>query len=138
MGMNFTSLVIGVIIVSMLALGLGSFMADLSSTYGVPMNQTYVNTYAKLNEISNITNNINDQVISDSTSTGDVAETLLSQGGASIKLSLSGIGLIGAMLQDASGELGLPSWFVGGILGIIIVSLAFLAITVLTKAFKSL
>jgi len=138
MGMNFTTLTVAIIFMSMFALAIGAFMVDLSSNYQVPINQSYTNTYQKLNEITNITNEINAEVIGDSSTSSTSSEALFQQGQSAVLLSFGGIGLIGAILQDGAEVIGLPYWFIGGILAIIIVILSFLLFGVFTRAFQKL
>lgn len=134
-GMNFTSLSIGILILSMFAIALGGFLVDLGTTYGIQVNESYTNTYAKIGEISNITNQINQQVIGDDATSSTTSEALFQQGQSAVIISFKAIGLIGAVLQDAGTLIGLPYWFVGGILAIILVILGFLAIAIITKQF---
>lgn len=139
MGMNFTSWIVGIIVVSMVFIGFGSFMGDLGRNYGVEVNQSQFETFNKLDEIINTTAEIHGEVIGEETSTGDVSDNLITQGLSAIKFAMTGgIGLVRAMLLDASNWLGIPSWFVSGILAIIIIILSLVALTILTRAFKNL
>ncbi len=135
MGVNFTSLAIAVILLSMIALGLSGFLADMSDTYEVEINQSYSNTFDKLEEISNQTNELSNNLVASGATSGDIDTALFQQAQGSVLLSFAGIGLIQAMLLDASNDLGLPSWVVGGTVAIIIVMLAFLAFSALPRLF---
>lgn len=136
---NFTTLIVGVIIVGMFALGITTFMGDLATTYGLPYNDSSLETFKTVQEMDNLSQQINNEVFNDETSsTVDFVESLASQGGATMKMSFKSVELIKSMLQDASSYIGIPAWLVGGILAIIVVILSFLAISVLTKSFQKL
>jgi hypothetical protein len=136
MGMTFSSLGLAIIAVSMFALAMTGLMVDLSSKYGVPVNQSYPETYNKMQQILNDTNQIGEAVTGDAeTSALSQSDALLQQGGAAIKTSFGGISLIGAMLRDVSNFIGLPTWFVGGVIAMIIVVLGWLGIAILNRLF---
>lgn len=138
MGLNFTTLTISIIVVSMFALAIGSFMVDIGSRYGVSVNQSYTHTYDKMQKISNISNQVSQQVIGDEATSSSQGEALFQQGQSAMMLSFRGTELIGAMGQDATEEIGIPWWFTGGVIAIIIVILGFLLFGVLLRAFQKL
>ena len=135
---NFTSLTVGVILVAMLGLGMISFMTHVTGEVGVVANTTPMRSFVKMQEISNISQNINYQVTSDETSIGAVLDNLASQGVSSIKIGMMSIGLLKDILLDLSEYMGLPYWFVGCLIAIILVILSYLAITILMRAFQQL
>jgi len=133
---NFTSFAVGIIAMSMLALAASTFMIDLSTFYGVPINsQAYPETYNKLNEMLNVSNQIGIGVTGDTTSTGSTSDALLQQGTSAVKIAFSTIGVFKALLIDSTNALGLPWWFGAGVVAMILVILGLLAIAIITKQF---
>lgn len=138
-GMNFTTLTVAIILVSMFALSIVELTAGLANRYNVVFNDSYPNTFNKINQITNQTNQINAQVTGADTSSGtSTTDALFQQGQAAIGLSFQSLGLISALLTDSADALNLPSYLVGGILGMIIVILSLLALTILMRAFQKL
>lgn len=135
---TFTSLGIAVIMVSMVVLGYTAWVTELSVNYGIPVNMSLPNTANKLLEITNLTNEINNQVVNDDTTAGDPLASFASQGATAVKISLSGVSLVRAMLLDSSEYLGVPSWFVTSLIAILLLILGLLALTVLMRAFQKL
>jgi len=134
--MNFTSFAVGIIAMSMLALAASTFMIDLSTFYGVPINSAaYPETYNKLNEMLNASNEIAAGVTGDTTSTGSTSDSLLQQGASAVKIAFSTIGVFKALLIDSTAVLGLPWWFSAGVVAMILVILGLLAIAIITKQF---
>ncbi len=139
MAMNFTSLLVAIVIVSLTALSMGDLWIGLSNNYGVEANTTYLKTYSVLVNITNTTDEIASGFIGDETSVGSIIDSLTSQGYNVIKIAfVDGFALIRAMLQDASYHLGIPARFVGGIIAIIMIVLVLLGFTIIIKAFKRL
>ena len=138
MGVNFTSFTLAIIMVSLCAVGFGAFMVDLGATYGVPIDPAYSNTYDKTNEILNKSNQITQTVSGNIATTDSISDIWVLQGTSAIQLGLQGTSLIKAMLLDAANIIGLPYWFIGGVLAMILVVLGYLAISALSRQFIQL
>lgn len=136
--MNFTSFIIALIIVSMFAGSFGIFLGDLTTTYNITTNTSFVDTYNKIDMLVNKTNQINNQVQGQESQEGDTTTSLLKIGFATASIVYSAIGLVNSMINDISLTIGLPPFIVGGVLAIIIIILGLYVISVLTKSFFKL
>lgn len=140
--MNYSTFTLGILVLVMTAAGIGNLIGNIQENYAsdnnVSINTTFVETYAQVEIMVNKTEQLNNQVQGEGPEEGDITTALLKQGATSIQIMYGGISLTKAMVNDFSVTLGIPTYITGTIIAMLIVALAYLAMTILTKTFQRL
>lgn len=138
MGISFTSFTTSIIIVSLVAIAMSGLLMDSVQKYGVSVPQDYTRTFDVLNQSINQSNNIREGVLGSEASSSDSATAIIQQSQSAIITSFAGINLIKGMLLDMGGIIGIPAWFIGGLIALLIIVLGYLALTYLSKQFHKI
>lgn len=132
---TIASIIIGVILFSMIVVGMTVPAANLASNYDVGYNSSYQDTYNQVNTISGYTNSTY-KAFQES----NVEETTF--GVSKVQAAFGAVGLIFKMptiiygiMSNLAIDLQLPVWFIGGMFTIIILILTFTLVSVFIQRF---
>lgn len=119
------NIIIGIIILSMVVIGFTGLVGELKGDYGVSVDTSFNGTYGKIDDMTSKT-----QELANSTKGNQLSSAYeISAGGLSaISLLWDSLGLLNTMLEELSVEIGLPTWFIGGVIAILTVILIFIII----------
>ena len=84
-------------------------------------------------EIQTITGEMANQTQGKGVTGIGVIDTIIGGTGSVIKLVWNSFDLLGSVVGDTSKTLGLPGWFIGGIIAIVTISLVFTIISIFTR-----
>lgn len=135
--MNFTSIGLALLFISVFAIFLGTFMGGLLNLYpNADLNVTQSATFGRLSEMANLSQQLAGDVGETSTTEEDFDVKVYKSGFAAIKLLFYDSPLmITGLLSDFTSELGIPSWVVGFAVACVIFPLAILLFNVFTRSF---
>lgn len=119
------NIIIGLFLLSGIVLGFTFLVGELSSDYDKSVDTGFNATYGKIGEITNKT-----QELANSTKGNQLTSAFeISAGGLSvISLLWDSLELLNTMLGELSVEIGLPTWFIGIVIGSLTVILIFIII----------
>jgi len=136
-----TTIILSFIVFGMVITGITLFLGNFTQGYNVTANTSFSETLNKVNETMDIANQMTAQVQNEeSVSTQEENFLSLSYGfiwnaGQAIKLVFNSSGIIKAMINDLSSYIGLPTWFVSGILAILSIIVFAAIVTAITRWF---
>lgn len=119
---------IGIVVMSMVATGLGVFVSDLSGRYGTEMTPEFQNTFNRFNETYDLSEDVAEDIKSASAveeDDWDFGDTIKASLNAVKTVFVSGIPTAFAMVTNIGDFIPLPSWITRGIQTILIIVLAF-------------
>lgn len=137
---NFTEFGKMILMISVISLGFAGFMGGMFTLFPTSnLEPDEIASYSKMVEIANLTDQLGGSIGSTSSSSDDFDVKIYKKGFASIKLVFyDGIDLIWEMLNLFSITIGLPAWFVGFIISLIVFPLALLLVTIFIRGFFKL
>lgn len=124
---QLTDILVGVLLVSMVALGAGSFMYEQSqqhNTQGVDMG--FNSTFDHLGEITNTTRTLQEKVETASLESAEGFAALFTGSFAILRIVSNVAFLPISIFTDLGDTLGLPWWFSTGITAILIIVIVFI------------
>lgn len=132
---KISSIVIGVVLLSMIIIGFSSFSNDLAENYGRNLSE---DEYESMNKIDNISKNVNNMRNkidkgSDTDMASDADISLVTGGWSAIKLILDLPSILISLMGDIAGILGVPRIFVTGMTTIIITTIIFGLLSLIFK-----
>lgn len=123
---KLTDILIGVIIVSMAALGMTSFLYEQSVNNGVTgVDMGFNNTFNHLSSMTNTTEDVKQSIETTSLTDIDGFSALFSGAFKILRLVLTSAFLPISIMTDIGTSIGLPYWFSTGITAILILLIAF-------------
>lgn len=132
---TIAAIVIGVILFSMIVVGMTVPAANLATNYDVGYNSSYQDTYNKVNTISGFTNStykaFEESKVEETTFGVSKVQAAFGAVGLIFKIP----GIVYDILSNLSIDLQLPIWFVGGMFTIIILMLMFILVSVFIQRF---
>lgn len=134
-----TIILISIILFSMIILGSTLFLGGLTQEYGVTADMQNFTTMNKINQTLDIANEMTSRVQGEeSVSTQEENFLSLSYGfiwsaGQALKMVFNVGGIFKAMIIDLSNYIGLPTWFVSGLLAIISIIILASIVTAITR-----
>ena len=131
--MSLQSIIISLIIFSMAIAGMGLYIQDLSDQYNVTIEDDWADTYNQLDSMSNITDEVRENVEGSEITTATAFETMSSGGLASLKLVYHSITSVDDIFEDMIREIGLPVWVYHGFLAIFITIISFILLGAIFK-----
>jgi len=138
--LNFTSVGMALLFVSIFAIFLGTYMGGLLIIFpGSDLNVTSSATYNKLTTMANLSEDLSGKVGQTSTTDESFDVKVYKAGFSAIKLIFyDGPTLIAQLLNTFTTELGVPSWVVGFCLACVVLPLAILVFNVFIRSFIKL
>lgn len=128
--MRLQFFIIGILIASAFIVGTTVFIGDLQTYTGITVDTSYNDTYDKVDDMLNLTSEATDTLSgSDVVTTSDAALQIASF--PVLKMVMNSFDVMIALIEDVGTDLGLPSWIVPVILGIVSVLLIFAVISTL-------
>lgn len=98
-----------------------------------PQNQSFNQTFSKMSNIQQTSEQMANQTRGQGLEGQGVAETIAGGTWNVISLIWDSFGLIKNLIGDIAKILGLPSWFVGGLIAMILITLVFTIISLFTR-----
>jgi hypothetical protein len=117
---------------------MSGLLMDGVQKYGVSIPQDYTRTFDVLNQSINQSNNIRTGVLGSDATSSDSATAIIQQSSMAITTSFAGIDLVKSMLLDMGDVIGIPAWFIGGLICLLIIVLGYLALTYLSKQYHKI
>lgn len=135
--MNFTSVGMALLFISVFAIFLGTFMGGMLNLYPTAdLNVSQSSTFGRLSAMANLTDQLAGDVGDTSTTEEDFDVKVYKSGFAAIKLLFYDSPLmVQGLLSDFTSELGIPSWVVGFAIACMILPLTILLFNVFTRSF---
>lgn len=135
--MNFTSIGLALLFISVFAIFLGTFMGGMLNLFPTAdLDPSESATFGRLSEMANLSQQLAGDVGETSTTEEDFDVKVYKSGFAAIKLLFYDSPLmITGLLSDFTAELGIPSWVVGFAVACVIFPLAILLFNVFTRSF---
>lgn len=135
MAIRLSAVLISLILVSMLFLGISSFVGNMTSSYGINPGNEYNDTFTKMTETSELANSVSQTVDNSTTSSTDVIGGLTGSTFGGVKALASQNGMIYTMGQTITTKIGLPPYFLVGMISILTLLLALAIIQMIWKPF---
>lgn len=127
--MRIDGLLIALVVVSMITIGTGAFISDLTSTYDIDTSPQFEAQFNKFNDTYSLTEDISDNVkgasVGDGESDFDIADTLKSAISVVKVVFVQGIPAIFSSLTNLGEFLPLPEFVIRGLQAIAFISIAF-------------
>jgi len=135
--MNFTSVGMGLLYISIFAIFLGTYMGGLLNLFpSANLNLTQSETYNKLTVMANLSEDLSGKVGETSTTDESFDVKVYKAGFSAVKLIFyDGPSLVAELLNAFTTELGVPSWIVGFSLACLVLPLAIVLFNVFTRSF---
>ena len=128
--MKIGNIFVGVIIVLMIVGGLSLFLVDLDDDFGNTLDNTYLSEYR--DKIEELDQNVVQPMANETDSSGVLdssdSDNVKINKGAALKMLLKTPDLTKDLITEAGSALGVPGWFMIGILIIVIVGVILLFI----------
>jgi hypothetical protein len=125
-------LLIGVVLVSMIAIGIASFLQGQADVHGVSVDTGFNNTFNTFTNMTDETNDIRDSISSADTGVVDSVSNFISGSYSALRIVLNIVFLPIDFFLDVGSLIGLPWWFSTGIIIIIVLLVAFAIINRVT------
>jgi hypothetical protein len=139
MGMEIRSLLISILVFSAVTIGLSNFYTELHQNYGVasPESTAFLNATSEITETTQeMQEKFSNSSITNIPTLG-IAYTFVTASYDAVKLAFSTVNVLSTILSEiVSLPLGfnIPSWFVGIVIGIVIIIVVLSAISAFTKS----
>lgn len=137
--MNLRDVIMILILSIVIVTGLFTFAVDYTDSYSQPLNETHMDAIKDIKDIINETEELHSTIqekVESSKGIGviDAVEIITDEGIAAIKLVFYiGPKIIFVFITSSTRILGLPSWFVGAITSLAVISLGFIILGILSK-----
>lgn len=120
--MKATSLIFGVILMSLVMASFGLMITDTGANYGVEWDNTSISLYNQLNDTEKTAYDLQDKLnTSTDTSALDVVGLYITKAVDSLKLTYKSMGSAITMTETATNDLGFPRFYTTAIITMIIV-----------------
>lgn len=125
--MELDKLLIGIVLISMVALGLGVFMQDMTGRYGTEVSPEFQTTFNKFNETYALSQDITDNVkLAGTGETDDDVWESIKAGISTVKaVFVQGIPAVFSIITGLGDTIPLPEYVTRGIQAILLISVAF-------------
>jgi len=128
--MELDKLLIGLVLISMISIGIGSFVVDLTGRYSTEIDPEFQSTFNKFNETYELTQQITDDVKLGGVEQGanddfDIGQSLKAGINVVKTIFVQGIPTMFSSITSLGSFIPLPEWFTRGLQAIILISVAF-------------
>lgn len=123
MGLKLSGMLISMIIMSMLFIGVSSFVGNLTTSYAIDPGDDYNATFSQMTQTSIIANQVGQSIDNATGTSTDFAGTMQQSTFGGVKQLAGQSGIIYGMGNAVIAKLGLPNLFLIGIMAIITLGL---------------
>ena len=131
--MKLENYLIALIVFSMMILAASTALSGLHERYSFSIESQNVEMYSTLNDTKSLAYNIGDDIKGTQISEADSWSVLASGALAAVKMVLTNFVIVQNLITNIATTLGLPSFFIAGLIAIVLILIVFAIIRMIWK-----